>query len=54
VLRNHRGWLANPEDIDDFVEKIISLLNTQPLIKPVSGWEASAAQLEKLLVNLKI
>jgi len=53
ILRNHPSWLANPEDIDDFVEKVISLLNTQPLFNPVSGWQASAEQLEKLLVNFK-
>jgi glycosyltransferase involved in cell wall biosynthesis len=53
VLRNHPNWLANPEDLDDFAEKIISLHNTQPLFNPVSGWQDSAAQLEKLLVNFK-
>lgn len=49
VLRNHPDCLANPDDIDDFVVKIISLLTTQPLYDPVSGWEASAAQLENLI-----
>lgn len=49
VLREHLEWLAKPEDIDDFVEKIISLLNNQSLFKPVSGWHDSAEQLEKLL-----
>lgn len=49
ALRNHPEWLAKPEDVDDFVAKIISLLNDQPLFKPVSGWQDSAADLEKLL-----
>lgn len=49
VLRNHPEWLANPEDIDDFVEKIITLLKTQPFFKPVSGWQDSVADFEKLL-----
>jgi len=49
VLRNHMEWLAEPEDIEDFVGKIISLLNTQPLFRSVSGWQDSAADLEKLL-----
>ena len=53
VLRDHPDWLAKPENIDDFVDKIISLLNTQPLLNPVSGWQGSAVELEKLLVDFK-
>jgi len=49
VLRNHMEWLAEPENIEDFVGKVLSLLNTQPLFRPVSGWQDSAADLEKLL-----
>ncbi|MDD2465955.1 MAG: glycosyltransferase family 4 protein [Desulfobulbus sp.] len=51
VLRNHPELLAKPEDIDDFVEKIISLHNAQLLFKSVSGWQDSATQLEKLLTS---
>jgi len=49
VLRNHPGWLTKPEDVDDFVAKINSLLNDRPLFKPVSGWQDSAVDIEKLL-----
>lgn len=49
VLRNHPEWLAKPEDIDDFVTKIISRQKDQPLFKAVSGWQDSAAVLEQLL-----
>lgn len=49
VLRNYPEWLAKPGDIDDCVDKIISALNAQPSLAPVSGWQDSAADLEKTL-----
>lgn len=51
VLRNYPEWLAKPGDIDDCVDKIISALNAQLSLAPVSGWQRSVTELEKLLTH---
>lgn len=49
VLRMHPAWLAEAEDVDDFVIKIREVLSS-PSQRPHSrGWETSAMQLDHII-----
>lgn len=49
VLRRHPSWLADADDVDDFVIKIREVLSSPSQCQQSQGWETSAMQLDQII-----